>query len=74
VWRWWLPRAWSGVSEGWLIGQRAFLGVCGAARARLLDFTREHLSPWSRLGEPWPSGVTAMWAAVLLLAFLLIAY
>ena len=74
TWRWLLPRAWSGVAATWMFGQRAFLGASHAARTRLLEFTREHLSPWSRLGEPWPTGVTAMWAAVLLLAFLLIAY
>jgi multicomponent Na+:H+ antiporter subunit D len=74
VWRRLLPQAWSGVAESWLILQNAFLRTCDAARLRLLDFMSAHLSPWSRLGEPWPTGVTAMWAAALLLAYLFLAY
>jgi multicomponent Na+:H+ antiporter subunit D len=74
TWRWLLPRAWSGVSEGWLLAQGWFLGTADRKRRQLLEFTQAHLSPWTRLGEPWPTGVTAMWAAVLLLAYLVIAY
>ena len=44
------------------------------ARLQVLDFTQAHLSPWSRFGEPWPTGATAMWAAGLLLAYLFLAY
>ena len=74
VWRRLLPQAWSGVAEGWMIGQRWFLGLAERARRELLGYTEAHLSPWTRLGEPWPTGTTAMWAAVLLLAYLLISY
>jgi multicomponent Na+:H+ antiporter subunit D len=74
VWRRLLPQAWSGVAEGWGIGQRAFLGTADRLRRRLLAFTAAHLSPWSRLGEPWPTGVTTMWAAALLLAYLFLSY
>ena len=74
VWRRLLPRAWSGLSEAWLIAQRAFLEVGDRGRLRVLQLTSTHLSPWSRLGEPWPTGVTAMWAAVVLLAYLLLSY
>jgi multicomponent Na+:H+ antiporter subunit D len=74
VWRRLLPQAWSGVAESWLIAQRGFLRICEGARLRLLGFTSTQLSPWSRFGEPWPTGVTAMWAAGLLLAYLLLAY
>jgi len=74
VWRKLLPQAWSGVAEVWMIGQRWFLGTADRARQSLLKVTEAHLSPWTRLGEPWPTGATAMWAAVLLLAYLLISY
>ena len=74
TWRRLLPAVWSGVSEIWLIGQRAFLGLADRSRLAVLDFTKAHLSPWTRLGEPWPIGSTAMWAAVLLLAYLLLSY
>jgi multicomponent Na+:H+ antiporter subunit D len=74
IWRRLLPQAWSGVADGWMIGQRWFLGGADRARRELLGYTEAHLSPWTRLGEPWPTGATAMWAAVLLLAYLLISY
>jgi multicomponent Na+:H+ antiporter subunit D len=74
TWRRFLPRAWAGVAEVWLIGRRWFLGRADRARRGLLGYAEAHLSPWTRLGEPWPTGVTAMWAAVLLLAYLLISY
>ncbi len=74
VWRRLLPQAWSGVAESWMIGQRWFLAIADTARLRLLDLTSTHLSPWSRFGEPWPTGATAMWAAVLLLAYLYLSY
>jgi multicomponent Na+:H+ antiporter subunit D len=74
TWRRLLPAAWSGVAEGWMIGQRFFLGTADRARLALLDFTQAQLSPWTRLGEPWPTGATAMWAAVLLFAYLLLSY
>ncbi len=74
LWRRLLPQAWSGVADSWLIVQRRLLAFGDGLRRRLLDFTATQLSPWSRLGEPWPTGVTAMWAAVLLLAYLFLAY
>ncbi|MEZ4356714.1 MAG: Na(+)/H(+) antiporter subunit D [Myxococcota bacterium] len=74
VWRRVLPLAWSGVSGVWIAGQGVFLGTADRLRLAFLGFTRAHLSPWSRLGEPWPTGVTAMWAAALLAAYLFIAY
>jgi multicomponent Na+:H+ antiporter subunit D len=74
TWRRLLPTAWAGVSEGWMIGQRWFLGRADRARLGLLGFMEAHLSPWTRLGEPWPTGATAMWAAVLLLAYLLLSF
>ncbi len=69
-----LPWIWSGLSKGWITLQHRCLGVAKQARSRVLDMTEAHLSPWSRFGEPWPSGTTAMWAAVMLLSYLLLAY
>ena len=74
IWRRLLPQAWSGVAEYWLMGQSRFLGTADTLRLRLLAVTSSHLSPWSRFGEPWPTGATAMWAAALLLAYLFLAY
>ncbi len=74
VWRRLLPQAWSGIAEAWLIAQGWVFGHAVRVRQGVVELTATHLSPWSRLGEPWPTGATAMWAAVLLLAYLLIAY
>jgi multicomponent Na+:H+ antiporter subunit D len=43
-------------------------------RVRLLAGVEDYHGPWGPLGEPWPSGATAMWAAVLLLLYLLFSY
>jgi multicomponent Na+:H+ antiporter subunit D len=43
-------------------------------RRRLLEQVEDYHGPWGPLGEPWPSGATAMWAAVLLAVFLLFSY
>ena len=40
----------------------------------VVGVTSTHLSPWSRRGEPWQTGTTAMWAAALLLAYLFLSY
>ncbi|MFP6654570.1 MAG: Na(+)/H(+) antiporter subunit D [Myxococcota bacterium] len=74
TWRRLGPSVWSAVAEGWMFGQRHFLHMADRARLTLLRFTQAHLSPWTRLGEPWPTGATAMWAALLLLAYLLLSY
>jgi len=69
-----LPRLWSGLSAGWLALQRGCLDSAKQARNRVFDMAEAQLSPWSRFGEPWPTGTTAMWAAVLLFFYLLLAY
>jgi len=74
TWRRLWPRVWARVAEAWMVGQRWFLGTADHARRGLLGFTEAHLSPWTRLGEPWPTGANAMWAAALLLAYLLLSY
>lgn len=74
IYRRWLPRLWSGLAEGWMVLQRRCLDSAKEARGRVLDMAEAHLSPWTRFGEPWPTGTTAMWAAVLLLSYLLLAY
>ena len=74
TWRRLLPRVGSGVAEVWMVAQGRFLGTAERAGRALLGFTEAHLSPWTRFGEPWPTGANVMWAAVLLLVYLLIAY
>ena len=74
TWRRLLPAVWSGIAGVWTTAQGAFLRTANGLRLQLLDMTSTHLSPWSRFGEPWPTGATAMWAAALLLAYLFLSY
>lgn len=74
VYRYGLPRCWSGLAEGWMVLQRRCLDSAKRVRGQVLDMAEAQLSPWTRFGEPWPTGTTAMWAAVLLFFYLLLAY
>ena len=74
VWRRALPAVWRGIASVWSDGRSTLLLIADTVRLRLLDATSAHLSPWSRFGEPWPTGATAMWAAALLLAYLFLSY
>jgi hypothetical protein len=40
----------------------------------VLQETRRYHSPHSPLGEPWLTGRTALWAALVLLAFLALEF
>ena len=42
------------------------------AQARAADRLRRVYQPGGVLGEPWPTGATALWAAILLLAYLVL--
>lgn len=57
---------------------RRFTGAFQAGAQRGLSFSvgyiKGHHSPNGLLGEPWPIGVASLWAAVLLVAYLLLAY
>ncbi|MHA7837419.1 MAG: Na(+)/H(+) antiporter subunit D [bacterium] len=69
-----LPRLWRLFGEQGSSLQDRLLGVAKGMRRSLLDVGEAHLSPWTRFGEPWPTGATAMWAALLLLAYPYLAY
>lgn len=45
-----------------------------AGRRRALALLRRYYSPRGLLGEPWPTGTTILWAALLLLAYLVLRY
>ncbi|MCR9095306.1 MAG: Na(+)/H(+) antiporter subunit D [bacterium] len=74
VWRRAFPAVWRGLVSVWKDAQETFLLIADAVRLRVLDLASASLSPWSRFGEPWPTGATAMWAAALLLAYLFLSY
>jgi multicomponent Na+:H+ antiporter subunit D len=52
----------------------AVFGAFHRGRRRLLGEVERASRPWGVLGEPWPTGATAMWAALLLLAYLFVYY
>ncbi|HVS13156.1 MAG TPA: Na(+)/H(+) antiporter subunit D [Thermoanaerobaculia bacterium] len=59
-----------GLAAAW----RATLGACRAGLAALERRLRWLHSPAGRLGEPWPAGATAFWAALLFAALLIYAF
>ncbi len=64
---------------GWIrrVGGGAWHGFTGASVATIrrgVDWVGTHAGPAGRLGEPWPTGATAFWAAVLLAAYLLLQF
>ena len=68
------PAAWSAVARGLDSGRHALLTPLRRAYgAALRTVAREH-SPHGRLGEPTTTGAAALWAAVLLGAYLLLYY
>ncbi len=74
IWRRGLPKVWDGVSSLWKDGLEIFVAIADTLRTRALDLASAQLSPWSRFGEPWPTGATVTWAAALLFAYLFLSY
>ncbi|MEM9175292.1 MAG: Na(+)/H(+) antiporter subunit D, partial [Myxococcota bacterium] len=74
IWRRALPATWNGIVSVWTDGLETFGMIAETVRVRALGQLSALLSPWSRFGEPWPTGATAMWAAALLFAYLFLSY
>jgi multicomponent Na+:H+ antiporter subunit D len=68
------PRAFEGGAAA-LVRVRAALGapIERALRRGAAELGRHH-APGGWLGEPWPAGTTAMWAALLLAVYLVLYY
>jgi multicomponent Na+:H+ antiporter subunit D len=56
------------------VSWNAVLGLAGRGVLWLLALLRHLHGPASRLGEPWPIGATAFWAAILLALYLLFGF
>jgi multicomponent Na+:H+ antiporter subunit D len=69
-----LPWAWARVQRhgGQVWNEQKALGVWAVQRA--LAFARANASPHTPLGEPWLTGRSALWAAVLLLGLLALSF
>jgi multicomponent Na+:H+ antiporter subunit D len=64
---------------GWArrVGGEAWSGFTGRAVGglrRFLGWVETHAGPAGRLGEPWPTGETTFWAALLLGVYLLLQF
>ena len=59
----------------WVCGcaHRWAWGSVTALKDRIVAWLRVHHSPGGAMGEPWPTGSTALWAAILLAVFLLLS-
>jgi len=69
-----LPRAWSAAGE---VYAQVTASIRKAATPLLTsgsEWLRRVYQPGGVLGEPWPTGATALWAAILLLAYLVLYY
>jgi multicomponent Na+:H+ antiporter subunit D len=69
-----LPALWNRVASSVSNSYERLAAHVNKSSVGVRDFIEEHTRPWSLFGEPWPSGATAMWAAVLLLIYLLVSY
>jgi len=69
-----LPVLWNRAASIVSSSYARFAAQVTRANVGVRKFIEEHTRPWSLFGEPWPSGATAMWAAVLLFVYLLISY
>ncbi|NRA98161.1 MAG: hypothetical protein HRU14_18360 [Planctomycetes bacterium] len=52
----------------------AFRSTVQKGLSSSVGFIKTHHAPNGVLGEPWPIGTASLWAAVLLVAYLLLAY
>ncbi len=67
-----VPRAWGAAGAAYARGLVALRGATAPLLARASDRLRQVYQPGGVLGEPWPTGATALWAAILLLAYLVL--
>lgn len=62
------------VGAGLERGMALFRTTASSWLAVSLGYIRGHHAPQGVLGEPWPIGLASLWAALLLVAYLLLAY
>jgi multicomponent Na+:H+ antiporter subunit D len=60
----------AGMKQGWRRIEGMALHIARAAR----HFTHSHHGPDGVLGRPWPTGTMALWATLMLGAYLVLAY
>ena len=67
-----LPSIRDGLGHAYSLGAERVLGQCRRAVAHVVGGIERAHRPEGRLGEPWPTGATILWAAIMLLAYLLL--
>ncbi|MCP5039790.1 MAG: Na(+)/H(+) antiporter subunit D [bacterium] len=74
VYRRMLPWIRDGLGEAYTIGVEHTLGRFRATLGGVIGRVARIHRPDGVLGEPWPTGATALWAAIMLFAYLVIYY
>jgi multicomponent Na+:H+ antiporter subunit D len=69
-----LPAAVASLGASLARGRAALQGAALGAVERTVQLVRGHHAPPGALGDPWSIGSTALWAALLLVAYLLMAF
>ncbi|MCS5635099.1 MAG: Na(+)/H(+) antiporter subunit D [Myxococcota bacterium] len=69
-----LPAVVAALGAGLARGRAVFQAAALGAVERAVRLVRGHHAPPGALGDPWSIGATALWAALLLVAYLLMAY
>ncbi len=74
VYRRLLPWIRDGLGASYNEAANSVLASAKTRRRRLLSRIARLHQPFGTLGEPWPTGATTLWAAVMLLAYLVLYY
>jgi len=74
VYRRFLPRIRDGLGAGYtMVVSSSVTRFQAGRRALLAQIARVH-QPFGPFGEPWPTGATTLWAAIMLLTYLVLDY
>ncbi len=74
VYRRLLPRIRDGLGAGYTMALDSGMAKFHAGRRALLGRVAGIYQPFGTLGEPWPTGTTTLWAAIMLLTYLVLYY
>lgn len=74
VYRRLLPRIGDGLGAGYTMVLDSGMAKFHAGRRALLSRVARIYQPFGTLGEPWPTGATTLWAAIMLLTYLVLYY
>jgi len=74
LYRRFLPRIRDGLGEGYTMVVNSALASFHARRRALLGRVARIHQPFGAFGEPWPTGTTTLWAAIMLFTYLVLYF